>query len=82
MCAPEPLDDESDSEEDLDAGDGKDQDFSRVISDMAYDALQDDQPLDSVLMEIKGYKFAQNKVSNNTFFVPIQHLLRVITEFW
>lgn len=57
MDAPEPVDEE----EDWTANHGNEA-FYRVISDMVISGLQEGHPYDSILMEIKGFKFSQNKV--------------------
>ncbi len=63
MAPPPPADDdESDGEREDSSEFASEQDFTRVVSDMVFGALQERQPLESVLMEIKGFKFAQNKV--------------------
>jgi hypothetical protein len=51
--------DENSDEEDEDF---PEQSFLKVISDMVVSAILEGHPADSVLMEIKGFKFAQNKV--------------------
>lgn len=64
---PEPEEDEfgeDDEMEDLDLidVDGKAEgDFVQIISDMVTSGYTESHPADSLLMEIKGYKFAQNK---------------------
>jgi hypothetical protein len=38
-------------------------DFDSVISDMIVSGYHENNPPENVILEIKGYKFAQNKVS-------------------
>lgn len=37
-------------------------DFETIISDMITSGYQENNPPENVILEIKGYKFAQNKV--------------------
>ncbi len=75
MNAPLPLDDESDDEAEDPSEFTNDQDFTRIVSDMVISALQECHPVESVIMEIKGFKFAQNKVCRPTKYgVPLTNL--------
>lgn len=39
--------------------------FARVVGEMVSTGISEGHPAGSLLMEIKGYKFAQNKVSHS-----------------
>ena len=45
------------------------EEFLDVISDMVMSGQADGHSPDNLLMEIKGYKFAQNKVFIHTFII-------------
>ncbi len=42
--------------------------FTRVVGDMVSTGISEGHPASSLLMEIKGYKFAQNKVYMHALF--------------
>lgn len=63
---PKPEDDSEDEEDDTDAHENSDDSsFVKIVLDMVVTAMKEGHPADSVLMEIKGFKFAQNKVFKN-----------------
>ena len=41
--------------------------FYKNVYDMVVTGYNEGHPAENVLMEIKGYKFSQNKVHNNNF---------------
>mmetsp|Transcript_1218 Transcript_1218/g.1986 ORF Transcript_1218/g.1986 Transcript_1218/m.1986 type:complete len:748 (-) Transcript_1218:122-2365(-) len=57
-----------------------DADFSRIVGDMVTTGRKEGHPADNLLMEIKGFKFAQNKEFSDCVRGVVLALLTIVTE--
>lgn len=72
------LDDEDEESDDENAT--RDVNFARNITELVVTAFKETQPVDSILLEIKGFKFAQNKSYGDCLQGIIEGLFTVIVE--